>query len=144
MVFGADCLGSMRSRREVFPEDQIQLIGIEPRIFDDLPNLESERQYRLVRVKKKVCVPFWTFEDWPKVCPARKQRPSGALEMKLTTLRAGDIARTRKKGGLNFLYLALSYVEVYWLLAVIAAVMFLGSFVLKRNEPRKGGHVAVH
>jgi hypothetical protein len=64
--------------------------------------------------------------------------------MKLTTLRTGDIARTRKKGGLNFLYLALSYVEVYWLLAVIAAVMFLGSFVLKRNEPRKGGHVAVH
>ena len=64
--------------------------------------------------------------------------------MKLTTLRAGDIARTRKKGGLNFLYLALSYVEVYWLLAVIAAVMFLGSFVLKGNEPGKGGHVAVH
>jgi hypothetical protein len=52
--------------REVFPENQIQLIGIEPRIFDDLPNLESERQYRLVRVKKKVCVPFWTFEDLAK------------------------------------------------------------------------------
>ena len=63
--------------------------------------------------------------------------------MKLTVPWSGDIARTRKKGGLNFLYLALSYVEVYWLLAVIAAVMFLGSFVLKRNEPGKGGHVAV-
>jgi len=33
---------------------------------------------------------------------------------------------------------------VYWVLAVIAAVMFLGSFLLKRNEPGKGGHVAVH
>jgi MFS transporter, DHA2 family, multidrug resistance protein len=39
---------------------------------------------------------------------------------------------------------ALSYVEVYWLLAVIAAVMFLGSFLLKRNQPGEGGHVAVH
>jgi hypothetical protein len=39
---------------------------------------------------------------------------------------------------------ALSYVEVYWVLAVIAAVMFLGSFLLKRNEPGKGGHVAAH
>jgi DHA2 family multidrug resistance protein len=39
---------------------------------------------------------------------------------------------------------ALSYVDVYWLLGVIAAVMFFGSFVLKRNEPGKGGHVAVH
>jgi hypothetical protein len=38
---------------------------------------------------------------------------------------------------------ALSYVEVYWVLAVIAAVMFLGSVVLKRNEPSKRGHVAV-
>jgi hypothetical protein len=35
-------------------------------------------------------------------------------------------------------------VEVSWLLAVIAAVMSFGSFVLKRNEPGKGGHVAVH
>jgi hypothetical protein len=32
---------------------------------------------------------------------------------------------------------------VYWVLAVIAAVMFVGSFLLKRNEPGKGGHVAV-
>ena len=39
---------------------------------------------------------------------------------------------------------AVSYVEVYWVLAVIAVVMFLGSFLLKRNEPGKGGHVAVH
>ena len=60
--FGLDA----EQAREVFPENQIQLIGIEARIFDDLPNLESERQYRLVRVKKKVCVPFWTFEDLAK------------------------------------------------------------------------------
>jgi hypothetical protein len=65
--------------REVFPEDQIQLIGIEARVFDHLPDLETERQYRLVQVRKKVCVPFsapnrrcgspsgnlnlWVFED---------------------------------------------------------------------------------
>jgi hypothetical protein len=34
---------------EVFPEDQIQLIGIEARVFDDLADLETERQYRVVR-----------------------------------------------------------------------------------------------
>src|SRR4029077_12914956 len=55
--------------------------------------------------RKRFASPFGPSKIWPKVCPARKQRPPGALEMKLTTLRAGDIARTRKKGGLNFLYL---------------------------------------
>jgi hypothetical protein len=37
MVFGADGLGSMRSKRaRFFPEDQIQLIGIEARVFTNL------------------------------------------------------------------------------------------------------------
>ena len=53
------------------------------------------------------------------------------------------MAPVKKKVVLKILSVALSYVEVYWLLAVIAAVMFLGSFLLKRNEPGKGGHVAV-
>jgi DHA2 family multidrug resistance protein len=38
----------------------------------------------------------------------------------------------------------LSYVEVYWLLAVASAVMFAGSFLLKRNEPGKRQSVSVH
>jgi hypothetical protein len=38
----------------------------------------------------------------------------------------------------------LSYVEVYWLLAVGSAIMFAGSFFLKRNELGKGGSVSVH
>jgi hypothetical protein len=33
---------------------------------------------------------------------------------------------------------------VYWLLAVMVALMFLGSFLLKKNEPGKGGSVAAH
>jgi DHA2 family multidrug resistance protein len=38
----------------------------------------------------------------------------------------------------------LSYVDAYWLLSVISAVMFLSSFFLKRNEPGKSGNVSVH
>jgi DHA2 family multidrug resistance protein len=39
---------------------------------------------------------------------------------------------------------ALSYVDVYWLLAVMCALMFLLSFFLARNEPGAGGDVPVH
>jgi DHA2 family multidrug resistance protein len=38
----------------------------------------------------------------------------------------------------------LSYVDAYWLLSVISAIMFLSSFFLKRNEPGKSGNVSVH
>ena len=64
----------------------------------------------------------------------------------LTTLPVQRYSSGHRKGRLKILSVsvALSYVEVYWLLGVIAAVMFLGSFLLKRNEPGKGGHVAVH
>src|ERR1700726_1277087 len=34
----------------------------------------------------------------------------------------------------------LSYVDAYWLLCVISATIFLGSFFLKRNDPSKGGN----
>src|SRR6266403_3211317 len=39
---------------------------------------------------------------------------------------------------------ALSYVEIYWLLAATSAVMFLLCFLLAKNEPGKGGDVPVH
>jgi DHA2 family multidrug resistance protein len=39
---------------------------------------------------------------------------------------------------------ALSYVEIYWLLAAISGVMFLLCFLLAKNEPGKGGNVAIH
>jgi MFS transporter, DHA2 family, multidrug resistance protein len=39
---------------------------------------------------------------------------------------------------------ALSYVDVYWLLATVSVLMFLLCFVLAKNEPGKGGQVSVH
>ena len=39
---------------------------------------------------------------------------------------------------------ALSYVDIYWLLATISLLMFLLCFFLAKNEPSKGGSVAVH
>src|SRR5580693_8313607 len=39
---------------------------------------------------------------------------------------------------------ALSYVYVYWLLPMGSAIMFVASFLLKRNEPGKGAKVSVH
>jgi MFS transporter, DHA2 family, multidrug resistance protein len=39
---------------------------------------------------------------------------------------------------------ALSYVDIYWLLAVTSALMFLLCFLLAKNEPGKGGQVSVH
>ena len=52
MVFGADGLGSMRSRRARFLPRNL-LIGIEARVFDDLADLETERQCRVVRSQDK-------------------------------------------------------------------------------------------
>jgi len=39
---------------------------------------------------------------------------------------------------------ALSYVDIYWLLAVTSTLMFLLCFLLAKNQPGKGGQVAVH
>jgi DHA2 family multidrug resistance protein len=39
---------------------------------------------------------------------------------------------------------AMSYIDVYWLLAVACVVMFLASFLLKRNELGQQGSVSVH
>ena len=39
---------------------------------------------------------------------------------------------------------ALSYVDVYWLLAMVSVLMFVLCFFLAKNEPGKGGDVPVH
>jgi DHA2 family multidrug resistance protein len=37
-----------------------------------------------------------------------------------------------------------SYVEMYWLISMTSGIMFVCSFLLKRNEPGKAGKVSVH
>jgi len=39
---------------------------------------------------------------------------------------------------------AISYVEVYWLLAIVSVLMFFLSFLLAKNEPGAGGQVSMH
>jgi MFS transporter, DHA2 family, multidrug resistance protein len=38
----------------------------------------------------------------------------------------------------------MSYIDLYWFLTVGTAIMFFLSFLLKKNDPRAGGHVVVH
>ena len=79
----------------------------------------------------------------------RFQASITALAMRLT--HAGLSMHAAQQQALGRLYAmvqaqaaVLSYVDAYWLLAVASAIMFLGSFFLKRNEPGKGGSVSVH
>jgi MFS transporter, DHA2 family, multidrug resistance protein len=72
-----------------------------------------------------------------------------ALAIRLT--RAGLSAHAAQEQALGRLYAlvqaqaaVLSYVEIYWLLAMSSAVMFVASFLLKRNEPGKSAKVSVH
>lgn len=37
----------------------------------------------------------------------------------------------------------LAYIDTYWVLAICAAFMFCLSFALTKNEPQKGGHIAL-
>jgi hypothetical protein len=53
--FGLDA----EQTREVFPEDQIELIGIEARVFDDPSDLEPEQQCRVIRSQEKRWRPFY-------------------------------------------------------------------------------------
>ena len=39
---------------------------------------------------------------------------------------------------------ALSYIDVYWLLAIACSVMFFVSFFLQKNKPGSGGTIAMH
>ncbi|MGB8833307.1 MAG: DHA2 family efflux MFS transporter permease subunit [Candidatus Sulfotelmatobacter sp.] len=72
-----------------------------------------------------------------------------ALTLRLT--RAGVSAHTAQQQAVGRLYAlvqsqaaVLSYVDIYWLLAMGSAIMFVASFMLKRNEPGKGAKVPVH
>ena len=72
-----------------------------------------------------------------------------ALAMRLTT--AGLSVHAAQQQALARMYAlvqsqaaVLSYVEVYWLLAMASTVMFVGSFLLKGNEPGKRENVSVH
>jgi DHA2 family multidrug resistance protein len=72
-----------------------------------------------------------------------------ALSMGLT--RVGLSAHTAQRQALGRLYAllqsqaaVLSYVDAYWLLSMCSALMFVSSFLLKKNEPGKGGKVSVH
>jgi MFS transporter, DHA2 family, multidrug resistance protein len=72
-----------------------------------------------------------------------------ALAIRLT--RSGLSLQVAQQQALGRLYAMvqsqaaiLSYVDMYWLLAMGSAIMFIASFLLKRNEPGKGGRVSVH
>ena len=80
---------------------------------------------------------------------ARFHDATTALAMRLTT--AGLSVDAARRQALARMYAlvqsqaaVLSYVEVYWLLAMASAGMFVASFLLKRNEPGKTGNVSVH
>jgi len=80
---------------------------------------------------------------------ARFHDATTALTMRLMT--AGLSAHAAQRQALARMYAlvqsqaaVLSYVEVYWLLAIASAVMFVASFLLKRNEPGKSANVSVH
>ena len=80
---------------------------------------------------------------------ARFHDATTALAMRLTT--AGLSVDAARRQALARMYAllqspaaVLSYVEVYWLLAMASAGMFVASFLLKRNEPGKSGKVSVH
>jgi hypothetical protein len=69
--------------------------------------------------------------------------------MRLT--RAGVSAHSAQKQAMGRLYAlvqsqaaVLSYIDMYWLLVMGSLIMFVASFLLKRNEPGKGAKVSVH
>jgi DHA2 family multidrug resistance protein len=80
---------------------------------------------------------------------ARFHDATTALAIRLRT--AGLSAHVAQQQALARMYAlvqsqaaVLSYVEVYWLLSVASAIMFVASFLLKRNEPGKSAKVSVH
>jgi len=71
--------------------------------------------------------------------------------MAMHLMRAGLSAHGARQQALGRLYAlvqaqaaVLSYVDIYWLLAMGSVIMFLASFLLKRNEPGKSAKVSVH
>jgi hypothetical protein len=81
---------------------------------------------------------------------------SGRFHSSITVLairltRSGLSAHAAQQQALGRLYAVvqaqaavLSYIDVYWLLAMGSAIMFVASFLLKRNEPGKSAKVSVH
>src|SRR6201997_3001156 len=72
-----------------------------------------------------------------------------AVAVRLT--RAGLSAHAARQQALDRLYAlvqsqaaVLSYVDIYWLLAMGSSIMFVASFLLKRNEPGRSAKVSVH
>jgi hypothetical protein len=60
-------------------------------------------------------------------------------------MRAGQQqALTRLYALLQAQAAVLSHVDAYWLLSACSALMFISSFLLKKNEPGKAGNVSVH
>jgi DHA2 family multidrug resistance protein len=57
---------------------------------------------------------------------------------------AKQAAFAKMYAALNAQAQVLSYVDVYWLLAVTAALMFLLCFLLEKNEPGSSGEIQVH
>ncbi len=53
-------------------------------------------------------------------------------------------ALAKMEGALNTQAQALFYVDVYWLLAVTAALMFVLSFLLEKDEPGASGNIQMH
>jgi len=79
----------------------------------------------------------------------RFQASITALAVRLT--RSGLNAHAAQQQALGRLYAmvqsqaaVLSYVDMYWLLAMGSVIMFVASFLLKKNEPGKGAKVSVH
>ena len=62
----------------------------------------------------------------------------------LSTTTATQQATARLYNILQNQASSISYLDAYWMLAMVGAVMFLSSFLLKPNNPGKDGTVAVH
>src|SRR5271170_2299346 len=79
----------------------------------------------------------------------RFQSAIGALTVRLS--HAGMSVPDARHQAMGRLYAmvqaqaaVLSYIDVYWLLAMGSLIMFVASFLLKRNDPGKSAKVSVH
>jgi DHA2 family multidrug resistance protein len=80
---------------------------------------------------------------------ARSRAAIAGLATRLT--HAGLSVHTAQQQALARMYVlvqsqaaVVSYVEMYWLISMTSVIMFVCSFLLKRNEPGKAGKVSVH
>src|SRR5947208_4100722 len=78
----------------------------------------------------------------PAFTQAAKALAAGLAISGLDASRAASQAYGRLYRALIGQATTLAYIDTYWVLAVGAAIMFLLSFALKKNEPGAGGEVA--